>query len=165
MKILTKEAEPFHPYIHDNTLNSEYPSPELKSMADQWRKEYEERNRTLWNEYRQNHNKIKETLPASVVQFAEKSLHDAKVTSVHRPSENLFIMTLDCRGGFSYFKDIKLTFTGVKECSIPDHFQGAWWLYDEIYCTATGFELQVLFDSPLIETAIIAENVTVEELD
>jgi len=30
----------FHPYIHDGTLNTEYPSEELRKMIDKWKNEY-----------------------------------------------------------------------------------------------------------------------------
>lgn len=67
-------------------------------------------------------------------------------------------------GGFHYFTDIKLTFTGVSKLTIPEKVEGAWWLYDEVYRNDTYFELHVLFDCPLTEFLIIAENVEIEQL-
>ncbi|MFC4777998.1 DUF4085 family protein [Paenibacillus sp. GCM10023252] len=32
-----------HPYIQDRSLNSQYPSDELREMADQWLSKYDER--------------------------------------------------------------------------------------------------------------------------
>ncbi|WP_164684733.1 DUF4085 family protein [Brevibacillus reuszeri] len=37
-----------------------------------------------------------------------------------------------------------------------------YWLYNEIYATDRGFELHVLFDCPLTEWKIVAENVQIE---
>ncbi|WNC16010.1 DUF4085 family protein [Brevibacillus brevis] len=83
--------------------------------------------------------------------------------SIEYPSKDTFVMTLDCRGGFHYFTDITLTFTGVEELFVPDHFEGAWWLYNEVYSTKTGFELHVLFERPFSEMKISAENVFIAE--
>ena len=81
------------------------------------------------------------------------------------PSKDTFVMTLDCRGGFHYFTEVKLTFTGVEELFVPENFEEAWWLYNEVYSTKAGFELHVLFDCPFSEMKIIAENVLIEELN
>jgi hypothetical protein len=162
--LLTYLPESFHPYIYDGTLNSEYPTPELRKMAEEWQKKYDERMEIIEKEYTQYYDSIKEKLPNNVVQLRENSLHDAKVLSIEIPSKDMFVITLDCRGGFHYFTDIKLTFLGVKELSPPDKLEGAWWLYDEVYTHKAGFELHVLFDAPLTEFTIIAENVLIEKL-
>ncbi|WP_373461084.1 DUF4085 family protein [Paenibacillus sp. V4I5] len=36
--LLTILPKSFHPYIHGGTLNCQYPSVELREMAEQWRK-------------------------------------------------------------------------------------------------------------------------------
>lgn len=41
---------------------------------------------------------------------------------------------------------------------------GSCWIYDEVYLTETGFELHVLFDAPLLEFIISAENAAVEAI-
>ena len=46
------------------------------------------------------------------------------------------------------FDKLQVSFTGVTKCSIPENFEGAWWLYHEIELTEDGFELGVLFDCP-----------------
>jgi len=117
LKIL---PESFHPYIYNETLNSEYPSPELRKMADKWREEYLKRIDTVAKEYNQYYNSIKKKLPENAVRLHEHSLHDARVLSFASPSRDTFIIILDCRGGFHYFTDIKLTFVGVKELSVLD---------------------------------------------
>ncbi|KJS13045.1 MAG: hypothetical protein VR67_05915 [Peptococcaceae bacterium BRH_c8a] len=156
--------ESFHPYIYNETLNSEYPSPELKKMAEQWREDYLERINAVANEYNQYYNSIKETLPENAVRLHENSLHDASVLSFAAPSRDTFEIILDCRGGFHYFTDIKLTFVGVKELSVPDKLEGTYWLYNEVYATKEGFELHVLFH-PLTEFTIVAESVFIDELN
>jgi len=155
--------ESFHPYIYNETINSEYPSPELRKMAKQWREEYLGRINAVANEYNQYYNSIKETLPENAVRLHENSLHDARVLSFAAPSKGTFEMVLDCRGGFHYFTDIKLTFVGVKELSVPDKLEGTYWLYNEVYATKEGFELHVLFH-PLTELTIAAESVFIDEL-
>ncbi|WP_019914187.1 DUF4085 family protein [Paenibacillus sp. HW567] len=154
--------EPFHPYIHDGTLNSQFPSEELRTMAEQWQNEYDKRMSIIRDEYSRYYLSIKDSLSENVVQFYQKSLHDAKVISVETPSEDIFIMTLDCSGGYHYHTNVQITFTGVKNLQPPDLNVGSYWLYDEIYLTEAGFELHVLFDSPLMEFTIAADNVIIE---
>lgn len=155
--------ESFHPYILSNSLTVDFPSPELREMAGQWEKEYEARMEALDDIYSRHYESIKDKLPAGAIQLMEQSLHDATVLSVEK-LENELIVTLDCSGGFHYFTDIQLTFTGVAEASIPEEFTGAWWLYNEIYLKDNGFELHVLFDCPMTEAKIIAQDVRIEEL-
>ncbi|MGF7029267.1 hypothetical protein J2T17_000172 [Paenibacillus mucilaginosus] len=152
----------FHPYIQDGTLNSQFPSEELKKMADQWRMEYDERTKAKGISYRNYYNSIKCSLPENVIQLFEKSLHDARVTSIEMPMKDTFIIKLDCRGGYHYGTDVTLTFAGVKKLQPHSLSVGSIWLYDEVYLTDTGFELHVLLDGPLMEFTISAENVTIE---
>ncbi|MFM1654785.1 DUF4085 family protein [Brevibacillus sp. B_LB10_24] len=154
--------ESFHPYIHDYTIRTEYPSEELRQMSERWQKEYRMRMERLALGYKQQYNAVKDKLPAGAVQLHENSLHDAKVISCELASGDRLIMTLDCRGGFHYFTDVKLIFTGVTELALPDKLEGAWWLYDEIYLSDTGFELHVLFDCPLTECKITAKDIWLE---
>ncbi|MGG3573974.1 DUF4085 family protein [Bacillus gobiensis] len=156
--------ETFHPYIFDGTLGMDYPSPELRKMAEEWQSSYENRMEDLFKVYNNYYQSIKNKLPKNVVTLHDNSLHDAQVTSFHRPSKETFEMTMDCRGGFHYFTDVKLTFLGVQELSEPDFLEEAYWLYDEIHSTEKGFELNVLFDCPLKEFTIKAENVLIEEI-
>lgn len=118
----------FHPYIHDGTLNSEFPSAELRKEAEQWQKVYNQRMEELDKKYFLHYDSIKDQLPKNVVQLLENSLHDATVKSFEYPSKDTFVMTTDCRGGFHYFTDVKLTFTGVEELLVPENFEGEWWL-------------------------------------
>lgn len=155
----------FHPYILDGTLNSEYPSTELRDKAVQWINDYNNRMDTISHNYFRHYNLIKDQLPLNVVHLVENSLHDAKVKSFRSISHETFAMILDCRGGFHYFSDVKLTFTGVQKLQIPERFEGARWLYDEVYFTKPGFELNILFGSPLLEMKIIAENVWIDKLN
>lgn len=156
--------ESFHPYILNGTINSEFPSPELRNMAEQWLMEYDERMEKSRKEYKDHYESIKSQLPKSVVQLQENSLHDATIKSIESPSHETLIMILDCSGGFHYFTDIKLTFTGVRSLSMPEEIEGAYWLYDEVYLSDKHFELHVLLDCPLTEYSIIAENVIIEQL-
>lgn len=156
--------ESFHSYIHDGTIISQYPSEELRTMAKQWGKEYEKRMDMISKEYHKHYLSVKGVLRENVVQWYEKSLHDAVITSIEIPSQDTFIMTLDCRGGFSYFTDVKFTFEGVKKLVMPDTLVGSWWLYNEIYVAEAGFELRVLL-SPLSEMLLVAENVLIEVLN
>ncbi|WP_426454638.1 DUF4085 family protein [Paenibacillus sp. S-38] len=153
---------PFHPYIEDGTLKSEFPSEELRKMADQWLLEYDEKSKERGTAYRNYYNSIKSSLPENVIELYEKSLHDARVTSTEKHLKDEFIMTLDCRGGYHYLTDIRLTFTGVQKIQLANVSLGSGWLYDEVHLTETGFELHVLLDGPLMEFTISAENVKIE---
>lgn len=159
LKFLPKSL---HPYIHDNTINSEYPSEKLKKLMLEWTEDYEKRMDDLEQAYKDNYNSIKERLAQNVVQLYEYSLHDSQVTSVERRSKDTIIITLDCSGTFNEFDKLKVTFTGVSKCSIPENFEGAWWLCHEIDLAEGGFELGVLFDCPFEEVMICAKNVLLE---
>lgn len=159
LKFLPKSL---HPYIHDNTINSEYPSEKLKKLMLEWTEDYEKRMDDLEQAYKDNYNSIKERLAQNVVQLYEYSLHDSLVTSVERRSKDTIIITLDCSGTFNEFDKLKVTFTGVSKCSIPENFEGAWWLCHEIDLAEDGFELGVLFDCPFEEVMICAKNVLLE---
>ncbi|ACK89691.1 MULTISPECIES: DUF4085 family protein [Bacillus cereus group] len=159
LKFLPKSL---HPYIHDNTINSEYPSEKLKKLMLEWTEDYEKRMDDLEQAYKDNYNSIKERLAQNVVQLYEYSLHDSQVTSVERRSKDTIIITLDCSGTFNEFDKLKVTFTGVSKCSIPENFEGAWWLCHEIDLAEDGVELGVLFDCPFEEVMICAKNVLLE---
>ncbi|MCU5425331.1 DUF4085 domain-containing protein, partial [Bacillus tropicus] len=48
LKFLPKSL---HPYIHDNTINSEYPSAKLKKLMLEWNEDYEKRMNNLEQAY------------------------------------------------------------------------------------------------------------------
>ena len=158
LKFLPKSL---HPYIHDNTINSEYPSEKLKKLMLEWTEDYEKRMDDLEQAYKDNYNSIKERRAQNVVQLHEYSLHDSQVTSVERRSKDTIIITLDCSGTFNEFDKLQVTFTGVTKCSIPENFEGAWWLCHEIDLAENGFELGVLFDCPFREVKICAADVII----
>lgn len=152
----------FHPYIHDGTLNSTYPSDELRKMAAQWKSAFEERSKAKREAYWSHYRTIKSALPQNVVQLVETSLHDAKVTATERLSQDMFVITLDCSGSFYDQSQIRLIFKGVKNVQPAAIDAGSWWIYEEVYLTETGFEFHVLFDQPLLEFTISAEDVDIE---
>lgn len=156
--------ESFHPYIYDGTIGHGFPPKELRDMAKQWEQEHEARLEALSDDYSRHYESIKGQLPAGAIQLMEQSLHDAVVIAVEKSEETL-ILKLDCSGGFHYFTDIQLTFTDVTQADIPEEFTGACWLYNEIYMTEDGFNLHVLFDNPMFEAVIEAENVAIDILE
>ncbi|MGG5737178.1 MULTISPECIES: DUF4085 family protein [Bacillus cereus group] len=160
LKFLPKSL---HPYIHDNTINSEYPSEKLKKLMLEWTIDYEKRMNDLEQAYIENFNSIKEKLTQNVVQLHEYSLHDSVVKSVEKKSKDTLIIILDCSGSFSDFEKLRLIFKGVTECSMPKKFEGAWWMCHEIALTENGFELGVLFDCPFEEVTICAKDVLLEK--
>lgn len=157
--------EEFHPYIYDGTINSAFPSAELRDMAAKWERDHEARVDALLDDYSRHYESIKEYLPQGAVQLTEKSLHDCIVKNVERPADDVLVFRIDCRSGFHYFKDIQVTFTGVTEAVMPENLTGAWWLYNEIYLNGEHFELHVLFDIPMAEVTIVCRDVEIEELE
>ncbi|WP_203334779.1 DUF4085 family protein [Planococcus beigongshangi] len=157
--------ESFHPYIYDGTINSTYPTPELREMTAKWEADYEARVDALLDDYSRHYESIKDSLPAGVVQLTEKSLHDCVIKSIDRGAEDELIFLIDCSGGFHYFKDIRVTFTGVKEATIPENLTDAVWLYNEIYLNGSDFELHVLFDRPMTEMTLVCRDVHIEEME
>ncbi|MWC30327.1 DUF4085 family protein [Paenibacillus sp. MMS18-CY102] len=154
----------FHPYIQEGTLNTQFPSEELRKMAEQWRSGLDQRMSLIGKECRGHYLSIKGSLPDNAVQLYEKSLHDARVLSLEMPSDGIFVMTLDCRGSMHYGTDIKVTFVGVKNLQPLDLSVGSDWISDEVYAAEGGFELHVLFENPLKEFTIAADNVIIEIL-
>uniref|UniRef100_UPI0022E815B5 DUF4085 family protein n=2 Tax=Bacillus mobilis TaxID=2026190 RepID=UPI0022E815B5 len=154
--------ESIHSFIHSITINSEYPSGELKKLMKEWIGGCEKRRAHLDRFYLDHFHLIKKKLPTNVIQLHEYSLHDSVVKSVERRSKDTLIIILDCSGTFSEFDKLQVTFTGVTKCSIPENFEGAWWLSHEIDLTNEGFELGVLFDCPFEEVTICAKDVLLE---
>ncbi|PGM59545.1 DUF4085 family protein [Bacillus sp. AFS053548] len=107
--------EPFHQYINDGTVNTSYPSDKLRNMINNWKDEYNQQMKDLDKEYLSNYNSSKDLLPLNIVKLNEISLHDSNVKSIEYPTNDTFVINLDCEGGFNDFSEIKLTFLGVKE--------------------------------------------------
>jgi len=156
--------ESFHPYILDGTLKTTFPSDELRKMAEEWAEEFNQRRIEIRKEYLQQFNIGKQYLQKDVLQLNEKSLHDATVNSIELPAKDIVIMNIDGSGSFHYNTEVKLTFIGVEELLISEEVEGANWLCHEVYPTNKGFELHVLFNCPLCEMTIRAENLLIEEL-
>lgn len=104
-----------------------------------------------WQEY-------KESFKNKEPDFAEAfDFHDCKVISCCTKDKDI-ILTLDNSGGFTrlsqvIFKDAAI----LKQDKLLDH---AWWLYDEIYKTADGYEIHVLLEeNELINFIVKASDV------
>lgn len=145
----------FHSYIYDGSLNSSFPSPQLREMAENWIKKTEEKTIKVLNDYDKYYNSVKDLLPPNVNEIHELGMHDARVSGI-----DIFNKTCEIR-----FNDrgLKFIFTNTQKITIPNKLSGRWWLYDEIYLSHNGFELRVLFDD-LSELALIAENVLINKL-
>ncbi|GGN91427.1 DUF4085 family protein [Saccharibacillus kuerlensis] len=154
--------EKIHPYIHDETLKSQFPSPELRKMVEEWQSEYLERSRIKANEYRKYYESITDILPKNAVLLMEEYLHDANILSFDKPGNDQFVMILD--RGYGDSGQIQLTFLGVKTLDLSEIEIGSSWIYSEIYAEDEGYELHVLFDSPLGEMTIRAADVQIREL-
>ncbi|MGE7917243.1 DUF4085 family protein [Lysinibacillus xylanilyticus] len=157
--LLTFLPAPFHPYILDGSLKTEYPSKELRDMAEEWNENYLSRRQIIRQQYLEQFEKIKEKLPSQVLEIHTKSLHDGEVLSF---SESTITLIIAGTGVGWYGTNVKLTFSNVEKYSIPEQLEGSWWLYNEIYKTETGFELHVLFDYPLFELMIRARELKIE---
>lgn len=160
--LLKSLPESIHPFIHNTIINSEYPSSELKKLMKERIEDCEKRRAHLDRFYLEQFHSIKKKLPTNVIQLHDYSLHDSVVKSVERISKDTLIIILDCSGTCSEFDKLEVTFTGVTKCSIPEDFEGAWWLCHEIDLTNEGFELGVLFDGPFEEVTICAKDVLLE---
>ncbi|EJQ13795.1 hypothetical protein IE3_02694 [Bacillus cereus BAG3X2-1] len=161
--LLNYLPETLHSYFYNNTIDSEYPPNELKKLLLEWTADYEKRMTQLDQSYLEYFNSIKKKLPSNVVQLHEFSLHDSVIKVVKCKSEDTLSIVLDCTGTFSDFNKLQVSFTGVTKCSMPENFEGAWWLYHEIELTEDGFELGVLFDCPFREVTICATNLLLEK--
>lgn len=161
--LLNYLPETLHSYFYNNTIDSKYPPNELRKLLLEWTADYEKRMTQLDQSYLEYFNSIKKKLPSNVVQLHEFSLHDSVIKVVKCKSEYTLSIVLDCTGTFRDFNKLQVSFTGVTKCSIPENFEGAWWLYHEIELTEDGFELGVLFDCPFREVTICATNLLLEK--
>lgn len=161
--LLTFLPAPFHPYILGGSLKTEYPSNELRKMAEEWKQNYQSRSQDIRRQYMEQFEEIQEKLPSQVLEIHTKSFHDGEVLSFS-VSESTITLIIAGTGVGLYGTNVKLTFSNVEKCSIPEQLEGSWWLYDEIYKTETGFELRVLFGYPLSELMIQARELKIETL-
>ncbi|MGE7908183.1 DUF4085 family protein [Lysinibacillus xylanilyticus] len=159
--LLTFLPVPFHPYILDGSLKTEYPSKELRKMAEEWNENYQSRSHDILKQYMEQFEEIKDKLPAQVLEIHTKSLHDGEVLTVSSTESTITLIITGTSVGW-YDKNVKLTFSGVEKCLIPKQLEGSRWLYDEIYKTGTGFELRVILENPLSELMIQARELKVE---
>jgi hypothetical protein len=146
--------ESFHPYIHDGTLNTTYPSPELRKMADKWVQQTEEDTINVMKEYNKYFELMKASIPQGAQEIHEMGMHDARVVDYTETDEKFELILND--GG------VKFSFTNVRDLSVPKGLKGRWWLYDELSSTDYGFELRVLLDD-LSELHVLAGNVVIEK--
>lgn len=161
--LLTFLPAPFHPYILDGSLKTEYPSKELREMAEEWNEKYLSRRQIIREQYMEQFEEIQEKLPSQVLEIHTKSLHDGEVLSFSASESTITLIIAGTSIGW-YDTNVKLTFGDVEKCLIPEQLEGSWWLYNEIYKTETGFELHVLFDYPLSELMIRARELKIETL-
>ena len=161
--LLTFLPAPFHPYILDGSLRTEYPSKELRKLAEEWEENYKRRSQEIRKQYLEQFEDIKEKLPSQVLEIHTKSLHDGEVLSFSSSESTITLIIAATSVGW-YDTNVKLTFSDVEKCLIPEQLEGSWWLYNEIYKTETGFELHVLFDHPLSELMIQARELKIETL-
>ena len=159
--LLTFLPAPFHPYILDGSLKTEYPSKELRKMAEEWNENYQSRSHDIRKQYMEQFDEIKDKLPAQVLEIHTKSLHDGEVLSISSSESTITFIIAGTSVGW-YDKNVKLTFSDVEKCLIPKQLEGSRWLYDEIYKTGTGFELRVLLENPLSKLMIQARELKVE---
>lgn len=153
-----------HNSIHDKTLVTEYPSEENMKIINQWRETFNAESERLRFESIEKYELLKNELPKSIVQLHQESLHDADVISFKYISEKQ-----ECSLILKHHKDgeyikVKLTFTGIKELTLDEDIENAVWIYDEVYNGSDCFELNVLFENPLTEFCIKAQELIIENL-
>lgn len=163
--LLTFLPSSIYPYINNGKIKSEYPSEYLKIEIEKWVKEFEEEVNLIEKQYNKQYNSIKHKLPQNIIQISEISLHDSVVESIESIDENSIVMTLNSENTVDYRGQVRLRFNGIKYiCSYAD-LENACWVYNEVYITDNGFELNILFDCPLYEFKIIAEDILIEQLE
>jgi len=156
--------ESMHPSIHNKTLMTEYPSDELKETGTQWLDNFESKLRNIRRESRVHHELLKDELPEGFVQLHENPLHDAHVISFEHLSEQQeFILVLNHNEDGEEI-NVNLTFTGVKDLTLKENIVAASWLYEELYIDGDYFEVHILFESPLTEFYIKAQNLKIEKI-
>ncbi|PNK37856.1 hypothetical protein CBR55_13350 [Bacillus thuringiensis] len=102
--------ESIYSIIQNITINSEYPSGELKKRMREWSTDYEKRVEQLDQSYVEYFNSIEKKLPSNVAQLHKTSLQDSVIKVVKRKSEDILSIVLDCIGTFSEFDKLEITF-------------------------------------------------------
>lgn len=161
-KWLKHLPEKFQSYVLADDLNLLIRLPAFKQWAKRLDAEQRRKSELLAKEYAAHFEATRPSLPAEAVKLHDHAMHDAIILSVDFPAAGTCVLNLNGRNGFYHTSDMRLVFTGVQETYFPADIHSAWWLYNELHLSDSGFELCVLLGSPSGEFRIIAENVMLE---
>lgn len=168
-----EEFQSMQPYIEQRKVNEIRPYGLLNQIADT--RVYglgyctEEILQQLISISQQNHEEVnrimKECDRALELEKIPKHLretfgfHDCKVIE-YKAGENISL-SFDTSAGFTPYN--KVTFVTPKIIKCEEHIVGNSWLYEELYCTESGYEAHMLFGGvDLPELIISCEDIIVE---
>ncbi len=143
----------FLPYVENGTLNQPSLPVQVREEYIQWMREKErDFEKVLDAAHEQTQESVK-SLPASVQDVFEESLHDTRIERIQR-EENSLHLYINTDGGFTTKSFIHLSFHDV-EMETDESIQvGQWIIYYELQKTNDGFALRILFEGPDAEWTI-----------
>ncbi len=133
-------------------------SASVKDSIDRYAKEC----KTVWQQALDAYDNVTkqqfhEEMPAWLSRF---SFHDSQVLSMRRAKQD-YVLTFRPEAASTDVKEIVFCKASIIKSGKPLH--NAWWLYEEIYKTETGYEIHILFDkTELCEWIIHCEDVIVQ---
>ncbi|MEK4229240.1 DUF4085 family protein [Solibacillus sp. FSL H8-0538] len=158
-QLLKKLPERFHPYVHNESLNTMDLPKDVRKDYICWVVEQQMIFEQLMEKAYENKQAAVPFLPEETQVVFKQSLHDAIVQHVKRGDGCLHLQLRT--GGFSTISTTVLTFEDlyeeVGECPL---IEGQYYIYDELIKTTRGFALRVLFDCPELEWTIEAINIS-----
>ena len=114
--------------------------------------------------YRQQLQLIRPTLPQTLQDFCDTSLHDGVVTSASVTLDSMIWLEVDASNNpWGPSGKYRLTFTGVHSIDASDDIVGDCWLYEEIHQNDyAAFEYCIMFEGS--DFRVVADQFQVTEL-
>ncbi|MFF5995426.1 DUF4085 family protein [Lysinibacillus sp. KU-BSD001] len=156
-RLLQVLPEKFHPYIHNDTLNTPNLPKAVREEYLAWQVALEQTFREVLNHAYTMKQQAIPYLPQSAQEVFRDSLHDAVIVNIERVGNDVTIM-LNTGGGFTPKAIVILQFINVID-EIGEIEVGSYYIYDELQKTARGFALRVIWECPEVEWTIACETI------
>ena len=111
--------------------------------------------------YREQLQQIRSSLPKSLQEFCDTSLHDGVVTSASIKSDSIVSLEIDASNNpWGPTGKFRLIFDGVHSLSVADDIVNDCWLYEEVHQHANAaFEYCIMFEGSDFSVAADSFNI------